>query len=70
MLLTNEDLLAISRIVDARLKPIRKDVTELKEDILILKEDVYVLKDEVSTIKKDMAEKTVANHSEFLTKLS
>ncbi|MDE6951476.1 MAG: hypothetical protein K2P64_11275 [Lachnospiraceae bacterium] len=65
MLLTNEDLLAISRIVDSRLKPIKKDITELKEDILILKEDVYVLKDEVSIIKR-----TVADQSKFLTKLS
>lgn len=58
MLLTNEDLLAISKVVDTklekRLKPIKKDITELKEDVLILKEDIYVLKDNVAGLKNDV----------------
>lgn len=48
MTLTNEDLLAISQVVDTRLEkrlqPIEKDIKELKDDVCVLKDDVAGLK--------------------------
>lgn len=59
MILTNEDLLAISQVVDTRLdirlKPIEQDIKELKSDVAVLKEDVSVLKKDVIVLKKDVA---------------
>lgn len=59
MLLTSEDLLAISQVVDTRLdirlKPIEKDIRELKEDVAVLKQDVAVLKQDVFVLKQDVA---------------
>lgn len=59
MLLTNEDLLAISQVVDTRLdirlKPMEQDIKELKEDVVVLKEDVVNLKISVSGLEEDVA---------------
>ena len=59
MILTNEDLLAISQVVDTRLdirlKPIEQDIKELKSDVAVLKEDVTVLKEDVAVLKEDVA---------------
>lgn len=58
MLLTNEDLLAISQVVDTRLdirlKPMEQDIKELKEDVAVLKEDVADLKQDVAVLKEDV----------------
>lgn len=57
MLLTNEDLLAISQVVDTRLdirlKPMEQDIKELKEDVAVLKQDVSRLKGNFSTLEAD-----------------
>ena len=54
MTLTNEDLLAISQVVDTRLekrlKPIEKDIKELKDDVASLKVDIIVLNDKVQSL--------------------
>ncbi len=54
MTLTNEDLLAISQVVDTRLekrlKPIEKDIKELKDDVADLKVDIIVLNDKVQSL--------------------
>ena len=54
MTLTNEDLLAISQVVDTRLekrlKPIEKDIKELKDDVAGLKVDIIVLNDKVQSL--------------------
>lgn len=59
MILTNEDLLAISQVVDTRLdirlKPIEQDIKELKSDVAVLKEDVAVLKEDVTVLKENVA---------------
>lgn len=59
MLLTNEDLLAISQVVDTRLdirlKPMEQDIKELKGDVAVLKKDVAVLKQDVTVLKEDVA---------------
>lgn len=55
MILSNEDLLAISQIVDTRLdirlKPIEQDIRELKSDVAELKQDVAGLKEDVESLK-------------------
>lgn len=55
MILSNEDLLAISQIVDTRLdirlKPIEQDIRELKSDVAGLKEDVESLKTGLHSVK-------------------
>lgn len=57
MLLTNEDLLAISQVVDTRLdirlKPMEQDIKELKEDVAVLKQDVSRLEGNFSTLEAD-----------------
>ena len=59
-MLTKEDLLAISQLLDDRLEkglqPIKNDIQELKSDVAILKSDVSELKSEVTTLKSDVAE--------------
>ena len=54
MTLTNEDLLAISQVVDTRLEkrlqPIEKDIKELKDDVAGLKVDIIVLNDKVQSL--------------------
>ena len=63
MLLTSEDLLAISQVLDERLdkklnerlKPIEDDIRELKKDVAALKTDVATLKTDVATLKTDVA---------------
>lgn len=59
MILSNEDLLAISQIVDTRLdirlKPIEQDIRELKSDVAELKQDVAELKQDVIVLKQDVA---------------
>lgn len=58
MALTSEDLLAISEIMDTKLKtelqPLKNDVQELKNDVQELKGDVGVLKDDVQELKNDV----------------
>lgn len=50
MVLTSEDLQAISGL----LEPMREDIRILKEDVAELKEDVTVLKEESSDLKHNM----------------
>ena len=55
MALTQEDLLAIGNLLEAKLAPIKTDVADLKDDVGTLKTDVAGLKDDVSTLKTDVA---------------
>ena len=55
MALTQEDLLAIGNLLEAKLAPIKTDVADLKDDVSTLKTDVAGLKDDVSTLKTDVA---------------
>ncbi len=65
MALTNEDLLAISEIMDAKLKselrPLRNDMQEVKDELHIVKGEIQVIKsdvkamnDGIQVIKSDM----------------
>lgn len=63
MALTNEDLLAISQLLDSKLQPIKSDIQELKLDtqqlkteVQQLKQDVQQLKTEVQQLKQDNQE--------------
>ena len=67
MVLTKEDLLAISEMMDMKLKTelqplkndmqvLKSDVQELKSDVQELKRDVEVLKSDVQELKEDMHE--------------
>ena len=60
MALTKEDLLAISEIMDTKLKtelqPLKNDMRVLKSEVHELKGDVEVLKNEVHELKEDMHE--------------
>lgn len=55
MSLTNEDLFAISQLLDvkldARLKPIENDIRDMKGEIIALKNDTQSVKGEVHRIK-------------------
>ena len=55
MALTQEDLLAIGNLLEAKLAPIKTDVADLKDDVSTLKTDVAGLKDDVGTLKTDVA---------------
>ena len=55
MALTQEDLLAIGNLLEAKLAPIKTDVADLKDDVSTLKTDVAGLKDDVGTLKMDVA---------------
>ena len=55
MALTQEDLLAIGNLLEAKLAPIKTDVADLKDDVGTLKTDVAGLKDDVGTLKTDVA---------------
>ena len=59
MNLTNEDLFAISELLDEKLKselqPVKEDIAELKTDVSQLKTDVAGLKTDVSQLKTDVA---------------
>ena len=50
MTLTSEDLLAISDLLDVKL---RTELQPLKEDVSLLKDKVNVLTDDVSSLKED-----------------
>ena len=52
MALTQEDLLAIGNLLEAKLAPIKTDVADLKDDVSTLKTDVAGLKDDVGSIKE------------------
>ena len=54
-MLTKEDLLAISNLMDVKLKPIKEDIVELKSDVSVLKQDVAELKKDVAVLKVDVA---------------
>lgn len=54
-MLTNEDLLAISNLMDVKLKPIKEDIAELKQDVAILKQDVAILKQDVAGLKGEVS---------------
>ena len=60
MVLTKEDLLAISEMMDMKLKtelqPLKNDMQVLKSDVQELKRDVEVLKSDVQELKEDMHE--------------
>ena len=52
MALTQEDLLAIGNLLEAKLAPIKTDVADLKDDVSTLKTDVAGLKDDVNELKE------------------
>ena len=58
MILTNEDLLAISQVVDTRLdirlKPIEEDICVLKEDVKSIQADIDTMKSDIDTMKVDI----------------
>lgn len=58
MSLTNEDLFAISQLLDvkldARLKPIENDIRDMKGEIISLKDDMRFVKIEIAALKDDM----------------
>lgn len=47
----NEMLLALSGLLDEKLKPVKDDVKTLKDDVNTLKGDVKTLKSDVKTLK-------------------
>lgn len=55
MVLTNEDLLAISEIMDAKLKselqPLKDDMRSVKEELQSVKEEVQSIKDKLQMLK-------------------
>jgi len=55
MTLTQEDLLAISELLDIKLEPVKEEIATLKEDVNGLKDDVAILKDDVAVLKEDVA---------------
>ncbi|MCI8626834.1 MAG: hypothetical protein HFI40_11270 [Lachnospiraceae bacterium] len=55
MTLTQEDLLAISQILDVKLEPLKGDIASLQEDVASLKEEVSSLKEEVSSLKEEVS---------------
>ena len=54
MALTQEDLLAIGNLLEAKLAPIKTDVADLKDDVGTLKTDVAGLKDDVGELRSDV----------------
>ncbi len=59
MALTKEDLLAISQLLDAKLKtelqPIKEDIISMKKDIIAMKADIASTKEDVISMKADIA---------------
>ena len=59
MALTKEDLLAISQLLDAKLKtelqPIKEDIISMKKDIISMKADIASTKEDVISMKADIA---------------
>ena len=51
MILTAEDLLAISQMIDERLKPIESDIKVIKNEQKIMKNDLRAVKDELKTVR-------------------
>lgn len=58
MSLTNEDLFAISQLLDvkldARLKPIENDIRDMKGEIMSLKKDMQYVKGEIVSMKSEI----------------
>lgn len=58
MALTSEDLLAISEIMDTKLKtelqPLKNDMQELKSDVEVLKDDMQDMKDDMQGMKDEL----------------
>ena len=54
MILTAEDLLAISQMIDERLKPIESDIKVIKNEQKIMKNDLRAVKDEVKILKNEL----------------
>ena len=52
MALTNEDLQAISQLMDKKLAPIKDDINILKKDVETLKDSTDTLKNDVTDIKQ------------------
>lgn len=42
-MLTNDDLLAIDRIVEKHLAPLKEDVAELRDDVAVVKFEMFLL---------------------------
>ncbi len=59
MALTKEDLLAISQLLDAKLKtelqPIKEDIISMKKDIISMKADIASTKEDIIAMKADIA---------------
>ena len=51
-MLTKEDLLAISEVIDQKLKPITEDIKEIKNDIADMKEDIRDINDAIGIISE------------------
>ncbi len=56
MVLTNDDLHALSGLLDEKLQPIKDDISELKIRVTNLEIDVRGLKQEVSVLKAEVAD--------------
>ena len=48
MSLTNEDLLALSKMMDQKLQPINDRLDKIEYEVLVLKKETRVIKDKVS----------------------
>ena len=48
MSLTNEDLLALSKMMDKKLQPINDRLDKIESEVLVLKKETRVIKDKVS----------------------
>ena len=48
MALTNEDLLALSKMMDQKLQPINDRLDKIESEVLVLKKETRVIKDKVS----------------------
>ncbi len=48
MSLTNEDLLALSNMMDQKLQPINDRLDKIESEVLVLKKETRVIKDKVS----------------------
>jgi hypothetical protein len=48
MSLTNEDLLALSKMMDQKLQPINDRLDKIESEVLVLKKETRVIKDKVS----------------------
>ena len=55
-MLDEKDLSAIASLLDKKLEPIRKDISELKTDVSVLKTEMAEVKEDVSVLKTEMVE--------------